>query len=72
MANRTAKLYIRSKAGYRKPPKRLTDLPDGENFQLFWYEGTKKKSRAVSRFADEAQVALITKESELRKTPADF
>jgi integrase len=67
MANRTAKLYIRSKAGYRKPGKRLTDLPEGENYQLFWYEGTKKKSKAFGRFVDEAQVALITKESQLRK-----
>jgi integrase len=67
MTNRTAKLYIRSKSGYRKPGKRLSDLPEGETFQLFWYEGTKKKAKAVGRFADEAQVALITKESELRK-----
>jgi hypothetical protein len=33
---------------------------------LFWYCGTKKKSKAVSRFADEAQTALIKKEAELR------
>jgi len=42
MANRTVKFDIRSKAWYRRPGKRLTDLPEGENFQLFWYEGTKK------------------------------
>jgi hypothetical protein len=66
MANITGKLYIRSKVGYRKPPKRLANLPVGEIYQLFWYCGTKKKSKAVSRFADEAQTALIKKEAELR------
>jgi hypothetical protein len=32
MGNRIAKLYIRSKVGYRKPGKRLTDLPEGETY----------------------------------------
>jgi hypothetical protein len=36
MANKTYKLYIRSKVGYRKPPKRLADLPENETFALFW------------------------------------
>lgn len=36
MANHTAKLNIKSKARYRKPSKRFTDLPEGENLQLFW------------------------------------
>jgi integrase len=67
MANRTAKLYVRSKLGYHKPSKRLADLPDGENYQLFWYDGTRKKARAVGRFADEAQTALVNKEAELRR-----
>ncbi len=70
MANRgnhTGKLYIRSKTGYRKPPKRLINLSEGENYQLFWYEGKLKKSKAVGRYADAAQVALINKEAELRK-----
>jgi integrase len=66
MANRTAKLYIRNKVGYRKPPKRITDLPENEAFVLFWYEGTRKKAKAVGRFADEAQVALNNKEAELK------
>jgi len=68
MANRTGKLYIRSsKVGYRKPPKRLADLPDDETFVLFWYEGKARKAKAVGRFADEAQTALINKEAELRR-----
>ena len=66
MANRTAKLYIRNKVGYRKPPKRITDLPENEAFVLFWYEGTRKKAKAVGRFADEAQVALNNKEAQLK------
>jgi integrase/recombinase XerD len=67
MANKAGKLYIRNKVGYRKPPKRLTDLPEGETFVLFWYEGKAKKAKAVGRFADEAQTALINKEAELRR-----
>lgn len=69
MANRgnhTGKLYIRSKTGYRKPPKRLVNLPDGENYQLFWYEGIRRKSKNVGKFADAAQVARNNKEAELR------
>jgi integrase len=67
MRNRIAKLYIRSKLGYRKPGKRLTDLPEGETYTLFWYIGTKKKAKAVGRYADEAQVALINQEAALRR-----
>jgi hypothetical protein len=67
MANHTATLYIRRKAGYCRTPKKLTDLPEGENYQLFWYEGTKRKSKAVGRFADAARIAVINKEAELRK-----
>ena len=67
MANKTCKLYIRSKVGYRKPPKKLADLPEGETFVLFWYEGKAKKAKAVGRFADEAQTALINKEAALRR-----
>lgn len=67
MANRTAKLYVRNKVGYSKPPKRLADLPESETFVLFWYEGKTKKAKAVGRFADEAQTALINKEAELRR-----
>jgi len=68
MANTTCKLYIRNKVGYRKPPKKLADLPEGETFVLFWYEGKAKKAKAVGRFADEAQTALINKEAALRRT----
>jgi len=64
--NRTATLYIRSKVGYRKTPKRLADLPEGETYVLFWYEDNKRKSLKVDRFADAAQMAVIKKESELR------
>lgn len=67
MANKAGKLYIRNKVGYRKPPKRLADLPEGETFVLFWYEGKAKKAKAVGRFADKAQTALINKEAALRK-----
>jgi hypothetical protein len=68
MANKTCKLYIRSKAGYRKPPKKLADLHEGEAFVLFWYEAKAKKAKAVGRFADKAQTALINKEAALRRT----
>jgi integrase/recombinase XerD len=67
MANKAGKLYIRNKVGYRKPPKKLADLPEGETFVLFWYEGKAKKAKAVGRFADEAQTALINKEAALRR-----
>jgi integrase/recombinase XerD len=67
MANKTCKLYIRSKVGYRKPPKSLADLPEYETFMLFWYEGKAKKATAVGRFADKAQTALINKEAALRR-----
>lgn len=73
MANTTARLYIRTKSGYTKLPKKPTDLPEGENYQLTWYEANKKKSCNVGRFCDAAQVAQINKEAELRRaniTPA--
>jgi integrase len=66
MANHTAKLYIRGKVGYSKAPKRVADLPSNETFMLFWYEGRSRKAKAVGRFADAAQTALINKEAELR------
>jgi hypothetical protein len=61
MANKAGELYIRNKVGYRKPPKKLADLPQGETFVLFWYEGKAKKAKAVGRFADEAQPPSSTK-----------
>jgi len=67
MANTTGRLYIRSKLGYRKPPKRLSNLPENEAFVLMWYEGKAKKAKAVGHFADVAQTALINKEAELRR-----
>jgi Phage integrase, N-terminal SAM-like domain len=67
MANKTCKLYIRSKVGYRKPPKRLADLPENETFVLLWYEGKAKKAKTVGRYADKAQTALIDKEAALRR-----
>jgi hypothetical protein len=67
MANHTAALYIRTKSGYTKHGKRLIDLPEGQTYQLFWYEGTRWKAKAVGRFADAAQAALIDKEAEHRK-----
>jgi hypothetical protein len=67
MANTTGKLYIRSRLGYRKTPKRIADLPENETFVLTWYEGKSKKAKAVGRFADAAQTALINKEAELKR-----
>ncbi len=67
MANKAGKLYIRNKVGYRKPPKKLADLLEGETFMLFWYEGNAKKAKAVGRFAEKAQTALINKEAALRR-----
>lgn len=67
MANITSRLYIRCATGYSNPPKKLVDLPSGQNFYLVWYEGDRKRARSVGRFADKAQVALINKQSELRK-----
>jgi len=52
MANRIAPLYIRTKTGYKNHSKRLIDLPEGQVYQLFWYEGSCKKSKAVGWFAD--------------------
>jgi hypothetical protein len=34
---------------------------------LFWYEGKAKRAKAVGRFADKAQTALINKEAALRR-----
>jgi hypothetical protein len=65
--HKAGKLYIRSKVGYRKPPKKLADLPEGESFVLFWYEGKTERAKAVGRFADKAQTALINKEAALRR-----
>lgn len=48
MANRTAALYIRTKSGYAKRSKRLLDLPEGQTYQLFWYDGTHRKPRNSS------------------------
>ena len=67
MANTTGKLYIRSRVGYRKLPKRIADLPENEKFVLTWYDGKSKKAKAVGRFADAAQTALINKEAELKR-----
>ncbi len=67
MANTTARLYIRSAKGYGTPPKKLVDLPTGQNFYLVWYEGDRKRARSVGSFADKAQVAFINQQSELRK-----
>jgi integrase len=67
VANTTGRLYIRSKLGYRKSPKRIADLPEHETFVLTWYEGKSKKAKAVGRFADVAQTALINKEAELKR-----
>jgi integrase len=67
MANQTATLYIRNKVGYRKSAKKLADLPVGETYVLFWYEGKAKKAKTVGRFADKAQTALINKEAALRR-----
>jgi integrase/recombinase XerD len=67
MANITARLYIRSSSGFSTLPKKLVDLPTGQSFYLVWYEGDRKCARSVGRFADKAQVALINKQSELRK-----
>ena len=52
MANMTGKLYIRSRVGCRKLPKRIADFPENETFVLTWYAGKSKKARAVGRFAD--------------------
>lgn len=66
MANTTATLYIRNKAGYSKAPKRPVNLPEDSTFYLMWYEGTKRKAVNVDRFADAAQVAQANKQAELR------
>jgi len=43
MANTTATLYIRSKAGLSKAPKKPADLPEGSTYYIYWYEdGTKR------------------------------
>ncbi|MFZ2020941.1 MAG: hypothetical protein ACLPZY_02615 [Terracidiphilus sp.] len=58
MANTSARLYLRCAAGYSFPPKKLVDLPPGQNFYLVWYEGNRKRARSVGRLPDKAQVAL--------------
>ena len=67
--NCTVALYIRTKGGYSKAPKRPTDLPEGTGkFYLSWSEGTKKRLQAVGRWADAARVAKNNKEAELKNT----
>jgi integrase len=66
MANTTATLYIRSKDGLSKAPKKPADLPEGSTYYLYWYEGgTKRKAANVGRFADAARVARNNKVAEL-------
>jgi hypothetical protein len=65
MANTTVALYIRGKAGYRKSPKKITDLEEGETYCLSWYEGRRKRMQNVGRFADAALVAQLNKRKEL-------
>jgi len=67
MANTTVRLNIRCAAGYSIPPKKLIDLPPGQTYYLVWFEGARKCVRSVGHFSDAAQVALINKQSELRK-----
>ena len=67
MANTTVRLSIRCAAGYSIPPKKLIDLPPGQTYYLVWFEGARKCVRSVGHFSDAAQVALINKQSELRK-----
>lgn len=67
MANKAGKLYIRKKVGYRKPPKRLADLPENETFVLFRYEGKARKAKAVGRFADKAQPEPANPKIQTRK-----
>jgi hypothetical protein len=56
--NSTVALYIRNKDGYSKAPKKPTDLDEDQGqFYLSWYAGTKKRLKAVGRFADVARVA---------------
>jgi hypothetical protein len=38
MANATATLYIRSKPGLSKAPKKPVELPEGSTYYLYWYE----------------------------------
>jgi hypothetical protein len=66
MANLTAKLYIRFKAGLCKAPKKPADLPEGSTYCLYWYEdGNKRKAANVGRFADAACGARNNKVAEL-------
>lgn len=67
MANTTVRLCIRCAAGYSIPPKKLIDLPPGQTYYLVWFEGARKCVKSVGHFSDAAQVALINKQSELRK-----
>lgn len=67
MANTTVRLNIRSAEGYCTPPKKLIDLPPGQTYYLVWFEGARKCVKSVGHFSDAAQVALINKQSELRK-----
>jgi len=57
MANTTATIYIRSKAGLSKAHKKAADLPDGSTYYLYRYEdGTKRRAANVGRLADAAFV----------------
>jgi hypothetical protein len=67
VANTTVSIYIRNKSGLRKPGKPLGDLTHAETYMLYWYEGTKRKAKAVGRFADEAAVSQIDQEAELKR-----
>jgi hypothetical protein len=67
MANTTTRLYIRCATGYSTPPKKLVDPPAGQSFYIVWYQGNRKRAWSVGRLADNAQVALINQQSELRK-----
>lgn len=66
MANRAAAIYIRSNDGYTVPPKKMVNLPVGQNYYIFWYEGSCKRARSVGRQAEVAQIALTNKQRDLK------
>jgi hypothetical protein len=49
VANTTATLYIRSKAGISKAPKKPADLPEGSTWYLYRFEDGSKWKAASAR-----------------------
>jgi integrase len=79
MANRAVVLIrsYRKRDGWstrglsKKEVSHLTDIPEGQgSYYMQWYEGSKRRSQALGRFADAAKNGLLKRRHELEANAA--